>query len=547
MTEQEEVRTERTELDILEDRLRSKARIARWSVIAAALLLSGGGIWAAVKMSSYSPPEPAPVEELLVGPFADLQLEWFEGLSLSARVNKQMESEKREQFREAAAAFLDKAREVDPSFEEPFRKLTETMEGHDQISLIVADPYDALKGSVGAINQVLAKQRPRFLLDVEPFEGLLDERYLMGGMICTYEVLDELRYRRSGVGEPADLLVVRRRDYLPADSYRQGFVRRRDASVALVLQDNATAFAADYLFPSFDRPDAAFEKRFAEGAAMELKGPYRAMVELAQMELKRAAGADDETFRRVVSAVSRRSAIYQRIELNAARLGIRLKRPDGLLWPRTFPYEVQRRNTEANKRGEQLIPDTDRKAFSKVSEELDDDEANRILAAVSRLVSRSVGFHEARHVFDIREDREASACVRDRVHLADDDPEFLRDIDLELRAHLTQIVESPETTRLTLITLLSHLYQRSGTAYFYAARTLLHPLAWHDPADEPPHGIAYAEELTLRLVALDPDELGKRSRAFWQECYGEEYASLTVEETGEPEEAALGGCSVGGW
>ncbi|MBM4352815.1 MAG: hypothetical protein FJ109_03315 [Deltaproteobacteria bacterium] len=546
MSEETKSGEERTELDILEDRLRSRTAIARWAVIGLVLVLVGGGLWAALTMSSYSPPEPEPVEELLVGPFSDLQLEWFDSLSLSARVNKRMESEKREQFRKASEEFLSRVREVDPTFEEPFRKLTETMAGHDQVSLIVADPYDALKGSVGAINDVLAKKRPRFLLDVEPFEGLLDERYLMGGMICTYEVLDELRYGRSSGGEPADLLVVRRRDYLPADSYRHGFVRRKDANVALVLQDNATAFAADYLFPSFERPDAAFERRFGESVDPELKAPYRVMVELAQLELKQAAGADDETFRKVVSAVARRSAIYQKIDFNAGRLGVRLKRPDGLLWPRTFPYEVQRKNTEANKRGERLIPDDDRKAFSKVSEELDDDEANRILAAVSRLVSRSVGFHEARHVYDIRDGREAGACIMDRVHLAEDDPEFLRDVDMELRAHLTQMVESPETIRLTLITLLSHLYQRSGTAYFYAARTLLHPLAWQDPADEPPHGIAYAEELTLRLAALEPEELKHRSLAFWKECFGEEYSTLTVEETAAPEEDAAG-CSGARW
>lgn len=537
---------ERTELDVLEDRMRSRSRIARWAALALIAVLVGGGIWAGVMMLGYSIPQPEPVEELLIGPFSDLQLEWFDSLSLSARVNKRMESEKKERFRKAAEEFLLKAREVDPSFEEPFRKLTDTMGGHDQVSLIVADPYDALSGAVKSINEVLSKQRPRFLLDVEPFEGLLDDSYLMGGMICTYEVLDELVFHRSTGGDPAELLVVRRRDYLPADSYRQGFVRRKDTDVALVLQDNATAFAADYLFPSFERPDAAFEIRFGDDVDPELKAPYRAMVELAQLELKQAAGADDETFESVVSAVARRSAIYKKIDYNVQKLAIRLKRPDGLLWPRTFPYEVMRRNTEANKRGDRLIPEEDRKAFSRISDELDDDEANRILAAASGLISRSVGFHEARHVFDIRDGLEAGKCVSAHIHLTDDDPDFLRDVDLEMRAHLTQLVESPETVRMTLILLLSHLYQRSGTVYFYAARTLLHPLAWRDPEDKPPYGLAYAEELTLRLAALDSEEIRNRAVAVWKECYGEEYSALTVEENSPGEEGG-GGCSVSKW
>ncbi len=537
--------SERTELDVLEEGIRRRARAARWTMLLVVGILVGGGFWAGVTMLGYAPGEPEPVEELLVGPFGELQLEWFESLSLSARVNKRMETEKKELFRKAAEEFLAKAREVDPTLEEPFRKLTDTMGGHDQVSLIVADPYDALSGAVGAVNDVLAQLHPRFLLDVEPFEGLLDEQYLLGGMICTYEVLEELRFQRPAGGEPADLLVVRRRDYMPADSYRQGFVRRKDSKVALVLQDNATAFAADYLFPSFERPDAAFDLRFGDNVDPELKAPYRAMVELAQLELKQAAGAEEETFRTVVSAVAKRSVIYRKIDYNVEKLGVRLKRPDGLLWPRSFPYEVQRKNTEANKRGEKLIPEEDRKAFFRVSEELDDDEANRILAAVSRLISRSVGFHEARHVFDIRDDVDAGTCVRAQVHLADDDPDFLRDVDLEMRSHLTQMVESPQTVRLTLLTLLSHLYQRSGTVYFYAARTLLHPLAWRDPDDKPPYGLAYAEELTLRLAALEPEELQSRAMAVWKECYGEEYPALKLEEA--EAEASAGGCSIAGW
>ncbi len=538
---------EKTELDMLENRLQQRARLTRYVAAAILVLALGIGGWLASGISSYAPPEAAPLEKLLTEEFAELQLAWFDTISSASRVNAGMAAEKQGLFNDKADKFIARVDEVEPRLKESFSLLTETMSKQNQMTLLAEEsPSDAIRSPVAAVNQVLAELEPRFYLEVDNFEGLLDNQYLMGTMLLVYEVLGTLSFA-GGEGEEgkAELLVVRRRDSLPAQGAAHGYARRDDTSVAFVLQDTATQFAADYIFPSFGRPDAAFELRFEKGVPDHLKGSFKVLVELVHLELKNLSGLDDETIKTVAGNVARRARIFRRAEEAAAKHGVDLKLPDGLVWPRSFASQVLLENTELNKRGEELLLDADKDSLIRVSHALDNPEATAALAAIAQGITRSVGFHEARHVLDIRGEVEAGSCLQERVQITDDDPDFLRSVELEARARLTQFIEAPETVRLSLLSTVSHLYSRSGTANFYAARTILHPLAFADDETNIPRGWDYLNELTLRLGAASPETIATSAKAFYEECFGPYVPlHLTTEERLVQESA---GCSAVGF
>ncbi len=537
---------EKTELDLLETRLKKRARVTRYVVLLLVAASLGLGAWLASGLASYTPPELTPLEKLLTRDFVDLQLEWFDAISATSQVNRRLAADRAEAFARRAEGFLDLSGKVAPQLREPLTKLLETMRRQDQITLLQSDtPSQALLPPTKEINAVLAGLEPRFVLDVESFEGLLDNQYLIGAMVVIYEHLATLRFRAEGEEKPVELLVVRRRDALPADGYQHGYTRNSDTDLAFVLQDNATAMAAEYVFPSFERPDAAFEKRFGSRVPDDLKNPYRMLLELVHLELREHAGTDGERFKAIAANVARRQQIFKRAAEAAEKHNIHLKLPDGLVWPRSFASRVLLENMELNKKGEKLLYDADRDALVQVARALDNEESDAALKAVAGAIARSVGFHEARHVLDLREGRQAGQCILDRVRIVDRDPEFLRSVELECRAYLTELIEAPETLRLTLLSLVNHLYARSGTAYFYTARTLLHPLAFDKDEANIPTGWEYVQELTIRLAAAEPPALAERARAFHAECFGPYVKLELVEEEIHREDA--GGCSVSGW
>jgi hypothetical protein len=538
---------EKNELDMLEERLHKKAKMTRYIVAIIVIAAVGVGGWLASGISSYSPPEASPLEKLLTERFEEVQMAWFDTISSASVVNANMLAEKTGQFKEKTKAFLEEVGEVESSLKEPFTILLEAMGEQSQMSLLENEqPADAIRAQVALVNDALAKLSPRFHLDVDNFEGLLDNQYLMGVMVVVYEVLGTLQFTAGdGEDDKVDLLVVRRRDSLPAEGAVHGYVRRADTSVAFVLQDTATDFAARYIFPSFERSDAAFELRFKRRVPDGLKPAYKVLVELVQLELRKLTSLDEAAMKTVSGNVAKRARIYKRALEAAAKHGIDLKVPDGLVWPRSFASRLLLENTELHKRGEKLLYDQDKDDLIQISRALDDEATTVALQSIAHGITRSVAFHEARHVIDVRNEVEAGECVRNRVQITDDDPDFLRTVELEARSRLTELIEAPETVRLSLLNTISHLYYRSGTANYYAARTILHPLVFAKDEENIPRGWDYQEEMTMRLGAATPEDIKTKAIAFYEECFGP-YVPLkiVVEERAEAEAT---GCSVSGF
>ncbi len=530
------------ELTDLEASLKKKARVTRWIVVAILAASAAVAVWFGGQLLSFGPPKPTAVESLLTGPFVELQLSWFETLTTGSRINKNLQADRARAFKEAADKFIEEAEAVDSSLADPFRTLTDVMGKYDQVTFLIEDGNKELMAASTAVNEALAKLSPRMVIDVEPFEGLLNDNYVTASMLFVFEVLETRRFDwGDGSGEPVELKVVRRRDTLSSEAYLHGYVRRADSSAAYVLQDNATSFAARSIFPSFKNPSITFEKQFGRRVPEFMSEPYRVLLELVQLELKSAAGADDELFNRTAELVSKRERIYQRVEEKAAKMGISIRKPDGLLWPRSFTHEVLKHQTETKKQGEQLMVDRDEDDLVSISSELDSDEHVRVLEAVAGLITTSVAFHEARHVLDVKQGLEPGDCVLERVRITDNDLDFLRSVEMEGRAFLTEVIEAPEAMRLTLLQLANHLYYRNGTVYFYTARTVLRPLAFTDDEKENlPSGWDYLEELTLRLASLDKEVLRNRARELYRQCFGE----YVVLQPRPPEKPDAGGCSV---
>ena len=526
-----------------EQGLAKKARAIRWVIISLAVVAAVVGGWFWMDWSSRQPDEPSELEKVLSGPFVDVQMEWFRSLALTSQYNRSLQTEQSEKLDLAVGALLDRLDEVAPNLKEPIAAMLGTLRELDQMAFLMDEGTGALREKIHAVNEVLSGLEPRFYVDPEAFQGILDKDYLTAVMLLVYEVLGTEIFTPADESiPPVELLVVQRIDTLPPDASRHGYVRQEDSQAAFILQKNATNFVTDYLLPSMQRPDMAFENLFEGRLPDDLKRPYRALLELVELELRNVAGAETALFEETVELLAERGKIYGKIERSAERLGVRLRRPDGLLWPRGLLWKLLEENVALIKKGQELASRKDLDHLSEIQHILGDAAHREVLVAVTDHLVGAVGVHEARHVLDVREGHAAGDCIRRRVRLRDQDENFWTDVELEARAYLTQLVETPSAAYMTLLSLVNHLYQRSGTVNFYAARTILHSLAYNDDEDDiPDRAWEYLEEVAIRLAAMEREDLSTRARALYESCFGE-YVGLT---RATPDRAAAsGGCSV---
>jgi len=531
------------DLAMFEDGLARKTRVIRWVIagVVVAALCTGGWVWA--DWSSRRPEEPSEMVKVLSGPFVDVQMQWFSTLALTSQYNRSLQAQQAEKLDLAVGKLLDRLDEVAPALKKPMAEMIGALRNLDQMAFLLDEGTEPLRNKIQAVNEILDGLEPRLRIDPEAFQGILDKDYLTALMLLVYEVLGtEVFQPESADAEPVELLVVQRIDTLPPDKSRHGYVRPEDAEAAYILQKNATNFVTEYLLPSMQRPDMAFDNLFGDQLPDDLKQPYRALLELVLLELRNAAGAEDALFDETVELLIERGEIYGKIHRNAQRLGVNLRKPDGLLWPRSLLWKLIEENVALTKKGEELASRRNMDRLSELHHALGDTAHRQILAAMVDHLVAGVGIHEARHVLDIREKHRAGACIRDRVRLRDHDEDFWTDVELEARAYLTQLIETPEGAFMTVLNLLNHLYQRSGSVNFYAGRTILHSLAYdEDEEDIPDRTWEYLEEVAIRLAAMEPDDIRTRALALYEDCFGP-YVALKRVSSGRTD--ADGSCTV---
>ncbi len=535
--------TPKDDLADFEEGLAKKARATRWVVLALALVAMAAGGWFWADWSARQPDEPTELEKVMSGPFVDVQMEWFKSLALTSQYNRSLQTEQSEKLDLAVGGLLNRLDEIAPDLKEPMAGMLGALRELDQMAFLLDEGTAPLREKIHAVNEVLTGLQPRLYVDPESFQGVLDKDYLTAVMLLVYEVLGtEVFLAASEDLEPVELLVVQRIDTLPPDASRHGYVRQDDTGAAFILQKNATNFVTSYLLPSMQRPDMAFENLFGDRLPDDLKKPYRALLELVELELRAAAGAEDDLFEETVELLVERGRIYGKIEKNAERFGIRLRKPDGLIWPQGLLWKLIEENVALMKKGQELVPRKDMDRLSEIQRTLGDGAHREVLFAVVNHLVGAVGVHEARHVLDVRTGHRAGDCIRRRVRLRDHDEDFWTDVELEARSYLTQLIETPSAAYMTTLSLLNHLYQRSGTVNFYAARTILHSLAYEEEEEDiPDRAWEYLEEVAIRLAAMERADLATRARGLYESCFGD-YIGLSREAPSHPDTG--GGCAV---
>lgn len=510
-----------TDADLAAFEARHRARRKRLRVagaILAGMALAGVAVMV-VALGSRRDPGPAPLERALTARLTDLQLAWFD--TRATGLGERSRDARARAFDEAAGAFLEDVGSAVDDLRPAFEPLVAWMrESAGQPGVEVRDPTDLLR----PVNEALARQSPPFVLEPEPFTGVLGDGALRGVMLVVFQVLGE-RCFRAGDGDPVRIRVVRRSDALPAATSREGYVRTKDVSAAFVLQDEATMHAAESLLPGRHDALATYLERFGD-VDKDFREPWMVLLDRGLSDLTRSVGASDDEMRRVAAPVARRVAILHRIRRRAEDLGIAVHFPDGLAWPPGVVEWLRRENAMLPHSEEPLASGQDLVDLERIRRDLDGEDLAPLVARIADFLVGGVAFHEARHVVDIRgAEAPVSACVADRMNLADPDDRFVKSVERETRAFATTLIEAPLAARTTVMDLLDHLYARHGTVYFYAARTLLHPLAFPDGREARDGPYMYA--ITKRLADLEPAELSRRARAWWESCYGS-YVPLTA-------------------
>lgn len=503
----------------LERRLRSRSR--RHQVVVAVLLLGvlSCSVWIGMSMWKYRLEEAGPLEEVLTTTFVEFQLEWYRSLAYPEENRGEGTWNVEDPLSEARARAMDVLvglRGVDAHLVGPFRALMDVLLQTASPESAPTDAAAHIREKLGPVNELLSRHEPWFRLDLEPFDGLLGNRYVSSWMLLVYEVLGTLTF--STVTDKVSLLVVRRRDNLDQDTSRHGYVRRDDTLSAFVLQDNATAFVADALMPCVSNPDHLFDSRLSDLPA-SLKGPYRRLVEASIREIRDWTGVSGEGLGKVAAMVTQRTSIYGRVTRRAASLGVNLVQPDGLLWPRSFAWQLQLENTAMQRKGEKLAPDEGLEQLLSLTESLEESECRTVLEAMAWMIIRSVGTHEARHVLDIRNGVPVSDCVATLVGEADD-PDFVVQVDRETRAFLTQLIEAPDTSRLVLLELATYLLVSNLTVYGNTAEIILLHLVWDGRIPDALEAEEAGQQLLETLATLPEATVSSRARSFYETCLG---------------------------
>jgi len=115
-----------------------------------------------------------------------------------------------------------------------------------------------------------------------------------------------------------------------------------------------------------------------------------------------------------------------------------------------------------------------------------------------------------------------------------EDQEYVLVLDRELRAYLTQLIESPRTTWLTLLELVSHLYGDEGSVYRDVAVLLVPGLisgGSRPTMDVEPETI---DGWVSQLLSLTDEEIRRRAIGFFETNLGPYVPMRSIDEPAAP-------------
>lgn len=360
---------------------------------------------------------------------------------------------------------------------QPWPALVQALDGIDQ----AWPDVPKTKAAVAALNGAAAQAGLRYWVDVVVWRKL---PYLL-----TYEVLGRTRWR-LGAAEK-ELLRVRRLDHV---NIEMGYLGHAGGDLPVVLVDRLEPAVLESLQKAFAQEP--------EGNAVN-----RAAIAAWRRTLEARLGAP--ALAKAAALVARRERLYETMRGHLKDGAVVVLRPERMIWGEDF-FDSLMPATDYKRRGGPLLLAADVRELRRADEALRDGEERRALDAALELEAAATEAHEARHALDPE-----PLPIPEPLLLAagEDDPEFARAAERELRAYLGQLHDaaSPPCITLARLAVQTGGHRARETPHHFAGMILLETLG------SGPEGLpALLEE----LCGLPEDEVRKRASLVFKTLYG---------------------------
>ncbi|HEY3448428.1 MAG TPA: hypothetical protein VGK67_18880 [Myxococcales bacterium] len=425
------------------------------SVALVLIVLAAGGAGAFWWFKKSQPPPPPPPERLL---FERKIPGWA-----TARARKDLH------FVEMEAA-KDLAR--------PWPGIVEALSAIDQ-----AWPgEEKTKAAVAKLNEAARAAGLAYWVDVVAYRDL---PYLL-----TYEVLARSTWQLEGATKR--LLRVRRLDHV---NIEMGYLGHAGGDVPVVLVDR--------LEPSVMESVA---KAFAE--APEGNAVNQAALRWWRKTVEAKAGA--QALAKGAAQVARRERLFRAMRGHLQDGRVVVVEPERLTWGDDF-FESLMPATDYRRKGGPLLVAGDVRDLKRADEALREGEGRRALDLALEMEAMATEAHEARHALDPGDLPIPEPLL---MEVGEDDLEFARGAERELRAYLGQLhdAEVPPCLTVTRLAIQAGGAKARATPHHYAGTLLLETLS--------PTGLEGLPKLIEELCTLPEEEVRKKAEAVFKSLYG---------------------------
>jgi hypothetical protein len=257
------------------------------------------------------------------------------------------------------------------------------------------------------------------------------------------------------------------------------------------------------------------------GATFESPAPGNAVDQLARARFRAEAEAKSgaPALARAAQQLARRDQLLKDMIGRMKDGTLRLEPPDGLVWGEAF-FDRLEPYADRSRRGGPLLLSSDLGDLARADSALASGEGRKALDAALETELLRIEAHEARHALD-RKQRDVPPRLLELV--GDDDMDFAKSAERELRAYFGELIDGP-APRCVGLTEIGRLVGGKGarlTPHNFAGATLIERL---DPAVDGKWEIA---EMLERICALPEAELEERLLQAYESFYGEPFVKAS--------------------
>ncbi|MGC4114252.1 MAG: hypothetical protein QM765_06465 [Myxococcales bacterium] len=338
------------------------------------------------------------------------------------------------------------------------------------------------KAAVASLNEAAGEAGLAYWVDVVVYAKL---PYLL-----TYDVLARSTWELEGKRKL--LLRVRRLDHV---NIEMGYLGHAGGDVPVVLVDRLEPSVMESIEKSF--------KEAPDGNAVN-----QAALRFWRKAVEAKAGA--EALAKGAGQLARREQLFGAMRGHLKDGRVVVAKPEKLTWGEDF-FESLMPATDYKLKGGPLLVAGDVRDLRRADEALREGEGRRALDLALELEARATEAHEARHALDPDEVPIPEPLL---MEVGDDDLEFARGAERELRAYLGQLhdAEVPPCITVTRLAIQAGGAKARATPHHYAGTLLLETLS--------PTGIDGLPKLIEELCSAPEDEVRKKVEAVYKSLYG---------------------------